>query len=167
MLRVQLPIGHGQQPIEDLPILVFGRWFGQTTQTPAAIEVRNPRAFDEDLLYIGAGEQISQRAEIGDGSQYPAHHRLRVPERDLLAESGVALIIVYCAFDLAMHLGELSIRLQSTPLDAGNRIVADDVVGIQASRHRGVPFTTPRRVAYRSPGGAMLRRPHTYARWHG
>ena len=63
-------------------------------------------------------------------------HRLRVAERYLVAEARLALIVVDRPFDLGLHLGELAIGLQAPPLDSGNGVVANHVIGIGPRCHR-------------------------------
>ena len=52
VLRVQLAFGRGEQPVDDLTVLVLGRRFGEAAQPPSPIEVRDARALDEDLFDV-------------------------------------------------------------------------------------------------------------------
>ena len=72
-----------------------------------------------------------------------------VAERNLLAEPRAALVVVDRALDLGVHLGELPFRLQAAPLDAGDRVVPDDVVrvGPRRRRARSRRHVEPRRRA--------------------
>ena len=104
-----------------------------------------------------ARQQLGQRTEIGDRTQHALHHRVGVAERHLLAEPRPALVVVDRALDLDVHLGELALRLQPPTLDAGDRVVADDVVGVGARRHRSrrrVTTPTSSRTPARRRGSA-------------
>jgi hypothetical protein len=84
---VELALGRGQQPLDDLPVLTLARRQGESSQVARAVEVRDPRPLDEDLLDVGAAHEIRQRAEVGDRPQHAFDHRLRFGQGNLSAEA--------------------------------------------------------------------------------
>ena len=130
MFRVELALGHGEQTIEDLAVLVLGRRLGQAVQPSGGVEIRHAGALDEDLLHVGARQQVGERAQIRDRPQHAMHHRGGVTERNLLTRPRLAFVVLDRALDLGVHFGQLLLRLQPAPFDAGDHIVPNDVVGV-------------------------------------
>ncbi len=54
---------------------------GETAQATGAVEVRDARALDEDLLDVAPGDQIGEGTEVGDRPQHPVGHLRRIDER--------------------------------------------------------------------------------------
>ena len=52
VLGVQLTLGLGEHPVEDLAVLVLGGRLSQSAQSSGGVEVRDPRALDEDLFHV-------------------------------------------------------------------------------------------------------------------
>ena len=79
VLRAEVPIGRGEQPVDNAPVLLLGCRRRQAAKMSVGIEVRDPTSFDEHLFDVGAGEELGQRAEVGDGADHappsPRAHR--------------------------------------------------------------------------------------------
>ena len=118
MLRVQLPLGRSEQPLEDLTVLVLGGGLRQSAQAPVRVEIRHARTLDEHLLDIASGEQLAERPELGDRPQHPVHHRVGITERDLVTHTRAPLILLDRALDLRTHLPQLKLRREAPAFDA-------------------------------------------------
>ena len=132
MLGVELPVGHGQHALDDLPVLLLAGRHGEPAQAPGSVEVRHPRPLDEDLLDVAPGDQLGQGTEVGDRAQHPLDHLGRLDERELLAEQRDALVGVDRATDLGPDLVEVGLRAEPPALDPGVDVAPDDVVGVGA-----------------------------------
>ena len=147
VLGVELAFGVGEEPVEDLSRFsssVVGS--ARPRNRPAGVEIRDAGALDEDLLHVLARQQLAERAELGDRTQHPLHHRLGVAERELLAEAGAPLVVVDRPLDLGPDLGELALGLQPASLDPGDRVAPDHVVRVGARRRPLVHDASSRRA---------------------
>jgi hypothetical protein len=147
MLRVELPICWREQPFDYLAVLTLAGRRRQAAQPPRRVEIRHTRTLEEDLLDVGAGDQLRQRSEVGDRLQDPADHLARITEWYLVAEVRAALILVDGTMDLGLHLVEITLGSEPPSLDANEGIAADAVVGVGADSHRATTGTCPRRFA--------------------
>ena len=134
VLGVELPIGDRQHALDHLTVLVLAGRHRETAQASGAVEVRDPRAFDEDLLDVASGEQLGERTEIGDRAQHTVGEVGRVGERQVGAEHRGALVLVDRGADLATNCVEVDVGSQTTAIDADVHLAPDHVVHVD--RHR-------------------------------
>ncbi len=128
VLRVELTIGRGEQSFDHLTDVGLGGGHRQTTQPTGHVEVRHPGAFEEDLLDVAPGEQVGQRAEVGDRTQQLFGDRLRLGEREGIAPVRALLVVGDRAEHLAPHLGRLDVGTQPSSVEPVEHVGADELV---------------------------------------
>ena len=90
---VEPPVGAGQQPVDELPILGRRGRLHQRLEPAVGPDVRDPVALDEDLLDVGRLDQLGHRPESGDRLPQPLHHALGIPQRHGVAGVGGSLVV--------------------------------------------------------------------------
>src|SRR6266540_2359671 len=123
-------------PLDDLAILALGGRSGQAAEPARAVEIRDAGTLDENLLDIASGNEVRQRAEVGDRAQHAIDHPAGVAERHLVAEVGAPLVVVDGSMYFTADLIEIAFGTQAALLNSREHVAADGAVRIAGCGHR-------------------------------
>ena len=140
VLRVQLAVGRGEQPLDDTAVLGLAGGHRQPAESARSVEVGDARALEEDLLDVAPCEQLGERAEVGDRSQQLLDDGVGIGERPGLAEVGPLLVGGDRLAHLGPHLLRVGVGAQPSAFESVEHVGADRVVraagGSNLSRDR-------------------------------
>ncbi len=93
--RVQVTICVREQPVNQVAVLLRGGWHRQGVQPTGGVDEGNTRSFDEDLFDTGAGQQVGERAELGDGAQHAFGHLAGIVKRSTVPQMRQSLVVIH------------------------------------------------------------------------
>src|SRR5690606_29338750 len=140
---VQPAIGVGQHAVQDLAVLPLGSGLVESSKTPTRVEIRDPAAFDEDLLEVGARQELGQWPVIGDGTNDPLDHLRRVGQGPSSPHVRPTLIFAHGIAYQFTHLEAIR-GVHSHLLQQADRPPPDLLVGVAHNPTSSTNFATAR-----------------------
>ncbi len=135
-------------------LVLFGRGrLVEAAQTAGPVDVRDSGAFDEDLLDVGALEQIGQRPVLGERPGDSSDHLAGVAECSLVTDVGAALVLLHRSRDHLPDRVDIGVGVEALLLDELQRPAADVEIGVAALTHAatsGTKRSTHRSRAFRN-----------------